>query len=415
MPSSRLFRLSWRVLIAMLVAACLAFCALSLDWRRGESLSAQTTTVRASGPLSVGVGHEPFVLPPEVTVGGFPPPRPVASNVQPELGARAMVLQVGAQRFGVVLLDLLLVTQPLVERIRQAVDFPTWVAATHTHSGPGQFDPNVIAQVAALGRHDREVEAAIVKSASRALKSAGQQLQRASVTVARVQTDTLATPRSSDAVDQTLTQLSFRDASTDGTLADWIITSAHPTLSPRGKQTLSGDYPLFVRSQSHPLTFVFQGSAGNATTKGETVENQQRRIEQALVTIQATPLDIQNLTLSTTYIPLPTVDTSRLVPSFLAPALRTLFGLQLARTAELQRLQLGDFSVLAVPFEPSYLSGLALKGAGQSQALISLTNGYFGYLEPPDVVMQNKGESARQYFVPQLLTDLERALRQLEQ
>jgi hypothetical protein len=40
---------------------------------------------------------------------------------------------------------------------------------------------------------------------------------------------------------------------------------------------------------------------------------------------------------------------------------------------------------------------------------VALTNGYLGYIETPDLVLQAKGESRRQYFGPELLDVLARA------
>jgi len=43
--------------------------------------------------------------------------------------------------------------------------------------------------------------------------------------------------------------------------------------------------------------------------------------------------------------------------------------------------------------------------------VVSLTNGYFGYLEAPELVLAHQGESKRQYFGPELLEVLASAAR----
>ncbi len=374
------------------------------------TLSTPAVTASSTGPLQVGAARTAFQLSPQVTLAGFGPPRASVSTADHRLGARATVLQVGQQRFGLVLLDLLFIPSSVVSRIRGAFDFPIWVAATHTHSGPGQFDQRLVSQVAALGRFEPRVEAALVESAQQAVSAASRALAPAQASLTLTDSRALAIARSGSDLDTSVTQIEFRRASGQAVLARWVVTSAHPTLTPRSNLALSGDYPLVEDNADTGVTMVFQGSAGNATASGETVGRQQHNLLTTLAQTPAVPLSIASLELSTSGVLLPPVDASRLVPALLQPALRNVLCRDMSEKAEVSRLQLGSFSVLALPFEPSAESGAKLKAKSKAQALISLANGYFGYLEPEATVSKNEGESKRQYFDASLQQRLEEAV-----
>jgi hypothetical protein len=76
---------------------------------------------------------------------------------------------------------------------------------------------------------------------------------------------------------------------------------------------------------------------------------------------------------------------------------------------EISQLSLGPLKLLFVPGEPTAGAELKLLEASGADRTVSLANGYIGYIETADLVLQGKGESKRQYFGPQLLDLLSRA------
>jgi hypothetical protein len=76
--------------------------------------------------------------------------------------------------------------------------------------------------------------------------------------------------------------------------------------------------------------------------------------------------------------------------------------LSAARDAEVSVLRLGSMVWVAVPVEPSEPSGRQLERDAQADRLVSLANGYLGYLEPRAQAVEAAGESKRQYYAPQL-------------
>jgi hypothetical protein len=80
-------------------------------------------------------------------------------------------------------------------------------------------------------------------------------------------------------------------------------------------------------------------------------------------------------------------------------------------TVEISELKLASLRLLFVPGEPTVGSEQRLLQASGSDRSIALTNGYLGYIETPDLVLAEKGESRRQYFGPELLDILVKAGR----
>jgi hypothetical protein len=72
----------------------------------------------------------------------------------------------------------------------------------------------------------------------------------------------------------------------------------------------------------------------------------------------------------------------------------------------LHGLRLGEARLLLVPFEPSFPAGQVLEEQAQAARLISLADGYSGYLETVEAARGGLGEAHRQYFAPDLLTRL---------
>jgi hypothetical protein len=72
----------------------------------------------------------------------------MASQADPPVHARAVVLQVGEARVGLVSLELLLVTAPMVAQIRERASElglrGILVFASHTHSSFGGYDARVV-------------------------------------------------------------------------------------------------------------------------------------------------------------------------------------------------------------------------------------------------------------------------------
>lgn len=368
---------------------------------------------RGQGPLKAGVAKaklEPIF---PTTVGGYAPPRSTVDKATSPLYARALVLDVGQEQLGIVLIDALLIPPQLRDAIGEGQPFATWVIATHTHSGPSGFDPRFASELAALGTYHPDDFQVLVTAGRAALKAALASLAPAKLSIGERLTEGVSIARSGKDVDRRLTRLQFEKFE-GGPLAEVIIASAHPTLVERRPEGLSPDWPglLAERMETNggPITFVFQGAAGNASidrTKLATPELAAQRMEEL---VRATPVGLQPETIdaawSESHVSLPRPQADRVVPSFLKAAAENALCDDAEDLAVLHGLRLGEARLVFVPLEPSFAAGLVLEEQANATRVVSLADGYAGYVETVEAARASQGESKRQYFPPELLIRL---------
>jgi neutral ceramidase len=375
--------------------------------------------VRAEGPLRAGAARVILQPPFPVVVAGYPPPRPEASQANPPLHARAVVMQVGEARVGLVSLELLSVTAPMVEQIRARVAGlglrDVLVFATHTHSSFGGYDARVVAQLVGTGRYREAAVGAAVSAASEALHRATAALTDATLEVGEAREPGFVFSRTGgEAPDGTLTRVILRGAA--GPIAELLVFAAHPTLIPRQREYVDPDYPgrlSELREAQGGVVLVLQGAVGNASVafnEGQGVERA-ASFAQALSgladrTSPAALPGAMRLALARAEVALPRPDASRLVPALTRAAGDNLLCQSAARVAEVSALALGPLELLTLPGEPTTGAGLELVRRTGATHVLGLSAGYLGYVETPVLVAQAAGESRRQYYGPALLERL---------
>jgi len=379
-----------------------------------------TSAGHSEAPLLAGAGAAPLVVPFPVVAAGYGTARPEVERVAVPLEARALVLASGPERVGLLTLDLLLVDDALVAEVRRSATglrlSTLWVAATHTHSSLGAYASNPVVQVAGTGRFRPQIRQAVVAAALRALSAAADRLEPASAFGG-------TSPRAGRTgsrdefpeVDVRLTRLVLRGAA--GPVGQVVVFAAHPTLAEHPVRALDPDWPgrlaLAEEVRGQGVTLVLQGSGGNATAARpregeEPMEAMVRFVDAALdgVPLRAVGPGLGH---ASAEVRLPGPDAARLVPRGLATLVDNLLLCPWApRTAEVSVLEIGSLRLLAVPAEATFAAGLPLERAAGGARLVSLVNGYLGYVEPPERVEADRGESPRQLFSSALLETLRR-------
>lgn len=372
-----------------------------------------------SAPLRAGAAVARMSIPFPVPAVGYGLVRPEVGRVAFPISARAVVLASENVKVGLVTLDLLLADAGLVDEVRRSVAAlglsALWVAATHTHSSAGGFALNPVAQVAGTGRFRPEVRRAVVEAASRALGQAAAGLQ--AVELLAGESELASGTGSRDEfpqVDRRLTRLELRGAS--GPVAQVVVLAAHPTLVTRPPPGLDPDWPARLSAAEEAagrgVTLVLQGNVGNVSVERSEVGSDEpaeafaRAVEAA---VQATALRPAGpgLAHARLEVSLPGPDASRFVPWGLATLVGNVALWPWAPGwAELSELRIGTVRLLGVPVETTAASGAVLEGAAGGARVVSLVNGYLGYVEPADRVARGVGESHRQLFGPELLESL---------
>jgi len=412
----RLLRRRRWLLAVLVVVAGLAVLPLC-RWSRRPGVRV-ISAGHSEAPLQAGAGSAPLTVPLPVVAAGYGTARPEVSGRAAPLEARALVLESGTERVGLLTLDLLLVDGALVEEVRHAAAAlrlsTLWVAATHTHSSLGAYASNPVVQVAGTGRFRPQVRQGVVAAAVGALSEAAGRL--APVTAFAGTSPRAGRTASRDEfpeVDVRLTRLVLRGAA--GPVGQVVVFAAHPTLAEHPALALDPDWPgrlaLAEEARGQGVTLVLQGSGGNATAtrppEGEApVESVAGFVGAALdvVPLRAVGTGLGH---ASAEVRLPGADATRLVPRGLATAVENVLLCPWApRTAEVSVLEIGSLRFLALPAEATFAAGLPLERAAGGARLVSLVNGYLGYVESPERVEGGRGESPRQLFSPALLEAL---------
>ena len=196
-----------------------------------------------------------------------------SSGVYDPLYARALVLERGPERIGIVALDLLGLSladsRRLKEEQRALPPASTLVCATHTHAGPdtlGFWGP---------APYLTGVDGAYVRSvctrAARALDAAAASLRRAVLRIASAEVpDGIATNRRQDGHDRTVRVLSLEEASGGTTIATLVHFAMHAEALWSANRLVSADWPgvLLARIEERRggIGLFVQGPLGGMVT-----------------------------------------------------------------------------------------------------------------------------------------------------
>jgi hypothetical protein len=416
-------KVPWRSLIPLvLLTTGAAYALASWNWCGvwEERAPVVLSRARGEGPLRAGAAKVPLAPPFPVVVAGYSPPRPEASQADPPLHARAVVLEAGGTRVGLVSLELLSVTSELVARVREQAAAAglkdVLVLATHTHSSLGGYDPRLVAQLVGVGRYRQESVEAIARAAVEALSRAATSLTEVSLEVGEAREPSLVYTRSGGTPpDGTLTRAVLRGQA--GPVAELLVFAAHPTLVPRQRAYVDPDYPgrlsTLRESEGSGVTLLLQGPVGNASVAFSEGQGLERvaGFARALAALAgraslAPAGESVRLSLARVEVAMPRPDASRLVPSLTRAAGDNLLCGSAQRVAEVGALALGPLELVTVPGEPTVDAGLELVRRTGATGVLGLADGYVGYVETPGLVKDGLGESRRQYFGPGLLERL---------
>ncbi|HZZ84203.1 MAG TPA: neutral/alkaline non-lysosomal ceramidase N-terminal domain-containing protein [Anaeromyxobacteraceae bacterium] len=403
------------VLVGLLLAAVAAILgAGSLRWRPTERAGA-ARPVRAAagdGPLLAGVAELPLSPEPGAPVAGFPRLHWSSAGVRDPLAVRAVVLSEPGCQVALVSAELLLVpgelSRAVEARVRDLGLDAVVVAATHTHSGPGGFWDNLVAEGLATGPYHRRAFEALADRIAAAVRAASAAREPALLSVARADAPELIHSR--EYLRQVAARLTgFRLTRPSGALlAQLLVYPSHATLLGPDNHLLSGDWPgALMRAQPVPTLF-FQGALGDATPHLAdqarlTPEVYARAVEARVSRLAFSPPDPRPaLALSSVRIPLPPPDPAA-APPRLQQLARNMAWSVFPAEAVLTALRLGPLALLFNPGEPVMEVGEQWRAqAGPDAEVVSLAGDYVGYVETPERMALRHGETERTYYGPGL-------------
>ncbi len=408
-------RTSSRALLVLAVPIAL-LAVVSLPWtaERPPSPPRVVAVARATGPLAAGAAEVPFSLPAEVPIAGFARLSYASVGALEPTGVRAVLLAAPGCKVALVSAELLLVPEALAEDVRARVSDlhldGVVLAATHTHAGAGGYWDSTFGARMATGPFDPKIRDAIVAAAAEAIRGAAGALAPARLSVGRGSADELARSRSGGDEDAPLTVLRLERA--DGTpIAELTVFAAHGTLLGKRNRAISGDWPgRFLADGRHGVRLLLQGAIGDQSAEGPASATPER-FAAALaahldVLTYSTPDPAPPLAFAGVETGLPSLDPGG-APALLRRAARTLAAGALPATARVEALRIGPAVLVAVPAEPVARVGVRWRSALPDGAVIvSLADGYLGYVEAPERMAARAGETVRTYYGPALADTL---------
>ncbi|HXN56145.1 MAG TPA: neutral/alkaline non-lysosomal ceramidase N-terminal domain-containing protein [Myxococcales bacterium] len=369
--------------------------------------------MRGEGPLRAGAGRARIAI-----------DRPGG------LFARALAFSAGGATAVVVALDALLVPGPLEEEVLRETRLPPRtcliLAATHTHAGAGGTWNNLLAEVAGNGVYQADRMRAHRDAAAQAIAQALAALAPAKLAVVQAPwAGGPARPRGKGPIDPTFTalRLSREDGTAIGTLVGYGM---HPTVLRRDRAFVSGDWPgeaaRILEDATGAPALVVQGAGGNATWAREGMPaSPQAAVEalgsevaahaQALLAAPAGPhaaedgssagapsRDGPSISCAVRLVALPKAEASARVPRLLRTLAGNLLALVAPHSAVQTRIDLPGLTLFGVPAEVVGDYGLAAHFEGQRTALVTLADGYAGYVETPERAAAGSGEAMTTYY-----------------
>ena len=394
--------------LCVLTAGC-GYAYLSLDHCGAWTPAGATLQLSkvGSGQFRAGAARVEIRVPFPAVVAGYGPPRPsVASSTTP-LHARALVLEVGGVSVALVTADVLLSPDAVADAVRARTNVDdVFLAATHTHSSFGGYDARWVAQLAGTGAYDPRMFEALVAAISSAVQDAAGRLEPTAAWREEGTSATLNLARSGSTVDRTWTHWRFVASGT--AVSDLWLVAGHPTLAGRRPAALDGDYPALAaqtaESKGHGVTLVVQSAAGNASTRPEQLPAFLNAwAERPAPSLDAAgPADLSSgveveLRVERRQFTLPRPDATRAVPWVIRAVADNALCHSFSKSAQVSRIALGPLQLVGVPFEVTRSAADTLD-PGPGVGLVSMVNGYLGYVDDDEAVASGSGESKRQLF-----------------
>ncbi len=442
-------RLALRLFAGVLFLLVLSFLVLSLDLRPYRepgvgAISAFGMTGPSGAGLLAGAAEVEITPRRPMPLGGFAARRGKDfDSIRDPAFARALVISsaTAGPSIALVNLDAVLVPAELAEAIRteararvnDLVDLI--VTATHTHSGPGGLRRGRLASWTGMGRHDPEFVADTVEAAVEAVEQAV--AGRVAVTLYEGEGEGPAicqVRHEGRKADRRLTLLRFEGE--QETVARVLVFACHPTFLGHRDNRLSAEWPGEAARRLDGVTLILQGAVGDQRPAGfnaEAIGLEETKLDLSspegrmvaagrAVAAAASNLDHEAesvadndrllLMLHSLVVSLPAPTGATAAPPLLRRPAGNVIARSLPGRVRVSLLRAGDKRLVFVPGE--VVSTVARdweKTTGMR--VVSLADGYIGYLEAPEALASRTGESGHAYFHEAAIDLLEQAVETL--
>jgi hypothetical protein len=412
------------LLFVALLAGTLATAlgALSLPWVKPHGGVAPRVDViaRGGGSLEAGVGVAPIDVPLGAPIAGFAHLGYRSTGSDP-ITARALVLCSGDLKVALISAEILLVPDSLraavMARLSGMQLSGVVLAATHTHASPGGYYENAVFERFGLGPYDPAMRDRVANAMAESVRRALATEQPARLSVASGRDVSLVEGRDDAERDGRMTVLRI-DRPDGQPVAELTVFASHPTTEGILNRRISGDWPArFYAHSKHGVRLLLQGPVGDQSAAlprrlgPRTPENYGAAVDRALATLSfGTPDAAPTIAYAAAEVGLPT-PRPLMVPGWLRPAATNLASSFLPSQAHVSALRIGPVVLLVVPGEVmSHPAARWRDMAGAGAEVVSVADGYVGYVDTADRVAAQRSAPERSYYGPELAPALERGL-----
>jgi hypothetical protein len=397
--------------LALLALAALAVAAVApLRPPRPAQAPSVVSAARAGGPLQAGAAAAPIEVAPGTPIAGYPRFRWASQGVRDAPAARALALREGGLTLAVASADVLLVPPELRRRVEaRLADLrldALLLAATHTHAGPGGYWDDFFGVEIATGPFDRRREEAVAAAVEAAVRGAVASLAPARLAVGRARLEGLSRNRNGGEVDGRL--LVVRAVRGEAAVVGQIVVfPAHATILSSRNRLVSADWPGALARELPGTTVFLQGAIGDQSVQlpggVPDPETYARALAAEVARLPLGPADPEPaLAAARAEVALPAPSFGA-VPRVLDRLFSNLLHDWLPARSSVLVIRAGPALLAAVPAEPGEEVGRRWRAAlGPDAEVVSLADGYLGYVETPQKVRDRAGEAARTYLGPDL-------------
>ncbi len=407
-------------LVLGLLAAALGF--LCLPWVKPRPAVPPRVEViaRGDGPLEAGVGVAPIEVPLGAPIAGFAHLAYRSDGADP-VTARALVLGSGELRVAVVSAELLLVPDSLraavMARLQGLQLSGVILAASHTHASPGGYYENLAAERAGMAPYDPSMRDLVANALAEAVRRAIANSGPARLSVARGREASLVNGRSGAEPDGRMTLLRI-DRPGGEPVAELVVFASHATTLGKHNRRISGDWPSrFYARSKHGVRLLLQGPVGDQTTNfprylgPSTTETYGAAVDRFAASLSFGPPDPSPaIAYAAADVALP-IPEPPAAPRALRQAATNLASGFLPSQARVSALRLGPAVLLFTPGEVmSHLAARWREMGGPDAEVVSLADGYLGYLDSAERSGKGEPHPERTYYGPALAPALEKGL-----
>ncbi len=362
--------------------------------------------------LQAGTGKVDISPPPGIPLAGYGarniPVKKYNQGVHDHIYARALILDDGQTRVGLVLADALLILDEIrLEMIEKVQDLDLdllILSATHTHSGMGGYVDVKIMEIAVLGPYDPQARDIFMNGIEKALRQAAADMQPAKLgsTIADAPLVTSNRRHKGAVTDPDMGVIRIDDLAGEP-LAFILNFAIHPTLMPPSNLLISGDVTgrtetTIEERYPNAVAMFYNSGMGDQQPDVDWAEASWEQVNRIGDTMAEHALQISSDIQTTDQVSLTTYSHTFEMPEvYLRPALSCWFGLNplvkkmgqplMRDTGEIAGLAINDDTMLlANPAEITYDIERHLSDTWPDKKVFILThsNDYYGYIVTPE-------------------------------